>query len=210
MRIRFVLIFALTCSFFAFAEGRNRCLAAHLVAPENQLEINLSYPALQNYQLSNKDGSTASNFDVYIDRNRTGHLQSRQTKDLVRYLKEGSSFKKDWVDRTSFKSENGWTQLTFSHAKQFWGEPRKHLVNGHEFYTFDAQSDWNGEANIYHLDLEFVMCNQIKAYRIRGIGIQNPKWINEDSVEAVLKTGEGASKRLRVEPIASPGCRSQP
>lgn len=164
----------------------------------------LSYPSSQPYQLSNKDGSTASNFNVYIDRNRTGHLQSRQIKDLARYLKEGSSFKKDWVDRTSFKSENGWTQLTLSHAKQFWGEPRKHFVYGHEFYTFDAQSDWNGEANIYHLDLEFVMGNQIKAYRIRGIGIQDPKWINKDSVEDVPKTGEGASKRFRVEPIASP------
>ena len=87
----------------------------------------------------------------------------------------------------------GWTQLSLEGAKKLWGEPRKHVVNDHPFYTFDAHSTWNGEQNLYHLDLAFANDARIMGYRIRGIGIIHPEWVTNPAqawvIEHVEKKG---------------------
>jgi len=83
----------------------------------------------------------------------------------------------DWKRRTSFlKPGVGWVQLSLHDASDLWGQPRKNPG----FYTFDAHNVWNGEPNIYHLDLKFGNDDVISAYRVRGVGIGNAQWITPE------------------------------
>ncbi len=132
-------------------------------------------------------------FEVRIDRNGTGHLQSHCLMSVFHERPE-SEYKLgnlpkqsfdgvfvDWRIRTSFLKENtGWTRLGFTEAKELWGEPRRHFSEVGTYYTFDADSYHGNERNIYHLDLDFED-GALEGYRIRGIAITNPQWISKDS-----------------------------
>ena len=135
-------------------------------------------------------------FDITVDRNHQGHLQSYIDPHRVPKMpKMKDSIILDWTERTSYLVDGkGLTQLSLAGAKTLWGEPRKHVVNEHPFYTFDAHSTWDGEKNIYHLDLGFTKDGLIMGYRVRGIGILNPKWVTNPTqtwvLEHVEKKGE--------------------
>jgi len=129
-------------------------------------------------------------FAISLDQTGQGHLQSFATSDN-KHLPvkiEGSSIILDWRERTSyFIKGKGWTQLTMEGAKDLWGEPKKHVVSDHPFYTFDAHSTWNGEENLYHLDLAFDKDGLIMGYRVRGIGISNPQWVTNPTQTWVIE-----------------------
>jgi hypothetical protein len=135
-------------------------------------------------------------FAISVDQNRQGHLQSYIDPHRVPKMpKMKNSIILDWTERTSYLVDGkGLTQLSLEGAKILWGEPRKHVVNDHPFYTFDAHSTWDGEKNIYHLDLGFTKDGLIMGYRVRGIGILNPQWVTSPTqawvVEHVEKKGE--------------------
>ncbi len=61
--------------------------------------------------------------------------------------------------------------LTIEEATKLWGTPTKSF----NYQTFDLVTT-NGKHSTYHLDVEFT-ATWIAAYRVRGIGITNPKWI---------------------------------
>jgi hypothetical protein len=84
-----------------------------------------------------------------------------------------------WFRKTAVSTvlEDGYIQtsaMPFSEALEFWGKPR-----GHEnaFLSFDAHTDSTGEPEVFHLDLEFNKGLGLTGYRIRGMGISNPKWV---------------------------------
>lgn len=74
-----------------------------------------------------------------------------------------------------------WTRLSSSEAKTLWGKPRNYSMAGSTsvyFETYEVHGSFNGENNIYHLDLRFNKATDRPfEYRVRGIGITNPKFI---------------------------------
>lgn len=126
------------------------------------------------YALSNRTEASApfNTLSVYLDSNGVGYLRSPQVSELYsRTNKEGLLF--------FLKPKGGWTQLSLPDAKVLWGSPREHASKS--FYTFDAESEEDGEKNVYHLDLKFKNHAEVVAYRVRGIGISSPKWVSENT-----------------------------
>lgn len=133
-------------------------------------------------------------FAISVDQTGSGHLQSYAVGPSKHPPAMKGSVILDWKERTSYYKEGkSWTQLTLEGAKELWGQPRKHIVYDHPFYTFDAHSTWNGEENLYHLDLGFDKNGLIMGYRVRGIGIFNPQWVTAPNqpwvIEHVVKKG---------------------
>ena len=129
-------------------------------------------------------------FAITVDRSGQGHLQSYIDPHRVGKMPDRNvdSIILDWTERTSYLIDGkGRTQLSLEGAKTLWGQPRKHVVNDHPFYTFDAHCTWDGEPNIYHLDLGFTKDGQIMAYRVRGIGIFNPQWVTNPTEKWVIE-----------------------
>jgi len=86
----------------------------------------------------------------------------------------------DWWLRPSFlKSDNGWTKITKDEAHKLWGDAKERFASGWHFFTFDVRAAYNGEANTYHVDLQFDPKGGATAYRIRGIGINKAKWVTK-------------------------------
>lgn len=81
----------------------------------------------------------------------------------------------------SYTGPTGITKLSLATATQFFGEPRKHGKDK-VFYTFDAvtlDSLSRMEQQTYHIDMIFGNDGFIEAYRIRGIGVDKPQWIEK-------------------------------
>lgn len=115
----------------------------------------------------------------------TGYLKSRKLS-LVKEERPHSAppavvegnFPDDWFLRKSFlKADDGWEKLTKAEADRMWQERSEHTAH-RRFISYDISSEFNGESNIYHLDLQFGTQVPV-AYRLRGIGITNPKWISK-------------------------------
>lgn len=149
-----------------------------------EIERALGYRFTVN-RLDNKPAPGA--FAICVDSDGIGHLQTYFSSSAR--LSGPVPISKDWQDRISFQrhGETERTKLTMSDAKRFWGEPKRHVIEGAVFYTFDAHSpleqvmdDQVQEDNIYHLDLKFDDKGIIAAYRIRGIGISKPIWISAE------------------------------
>lgn len=106
------------------------------------------------------------------------------------------------VDLNSFQAEEGmpakvsseesnrshvWEYLSKSVCEKNWGKLKKLEVKGAlpvDFVTFDVPSFRIGEKNIYHLDLVFNEKTWLPfIYRVRGIGINNPKFIQAPKEE---------------------------
>jgi hypothetical protein len=51
-----------------------------------------------------------------------------------------------------------------------WGEPRNNM-------TFDLIADSRPEMDVYHLDAKFKN-GFFSSYRLRGIGIRQPEWVD--------------------------------
>lgn len=86
----------------------------------------------------------------------------------------------------SFSSEDSnrscvWKYLSKSVCERNWGKLKKLEVKGAlpvDFVSFDVPSERIGEKNIYHLDLVFNEKTGLPfIYRVRGIGIDNAKFI---------------------------------
>jgi hypothetical protein len=121
-------------------------------------------------------------FQVTADYNGAGHLrgQCAQSSEYKRPLAElpNDPASIDWTERMSFLQPGiGWTMLSLDEAKKLWGDPVERIIFHRKFYTFDAHSKYLGEEDIFYLDLEFDDRKLIKAYRVRGIALSNPKWI---------------------------------
>jgi len=82
-----------------------------------------------------------------------------------------------------------WLKLTLKTCEQIWGEPafktRPILMT-----CFDVHGIGNGEKNLYHLDLRFRDSGYAIKYRIRGIGITNPKWIRHNLDNDTIETSQ--------------------
>lgn len=129
-----------------------------------------------------------SPFGIAIGPNGVGHLQSYLYQSNKVFGSVPISL--DWVERTSFSNPktNKLTQLNLAEAEKYWGKPQKHVISGHEFYSFEVKSvrlkqvmdEVIDEENLYHLDLSFDDKGLISGYRVRGIGISKPEWITAD------------------------------
>lgn len=103
-------------------------------------------------------------------------VKSERPSSVPAKIIEGA-FPSDWWTRPSFlKPDSGWTKITMESAQTLWGASKERYASAYHFYTFDVHSEFNGEANIYHVDLEFDQNRMATAYRIRGIGLNNAKW----------------------------------
>ena len=73
-----------------------------------------------------------------------------------------------------------------SQADRWWPVSVKHNWNGRSFKTYEVFSkpvpyfctELLNERNLYHLDLQFAADSKIAAYRIRGLGISKPRWVD--------------------------------
>lgn len=126
---------------------------------------------------------------VKVNSKGTGHLQANiaQADGFPRAKTQSTLTNQeglftDWMVRTSFLGDKGWTALSLDGAKELWGEPRRHTFDDQNFYTFDSHSFYGGEENIYHIDLRFGHGKLLEAYRVRGIGITNPLWVTKEDV----------------------------
>ena len=91
-----------------------------------------------------------------------------------RLLKNGVP--SDWEHRAANidQLDKAWTELSKSKAEK-WGPP--HHVLAASLGTYDARGSFNGEENLYHLDLIFDKNDMLYLYRVRGIGIREAKWV---------------------------------
>jgi hypothetical protein len=121
----------------------------------------------------------SGSFVVCIDKEGCGHIQGASHSTARIPKKDDGIVIRDWSQRICYEIDGRESQLTIQNARKLWGEPRKHIVDGRTFYTFDADSIWSGERNVYHIDLGFNKDGLAMAYRIRGIGIKYPKWIQD-------------------------------
>lgn len=83
-------------------------------------------------------------------------------------------------DSFNLDKNRAWTKLSKTAAIEIWGKPQEHCSAGATlpwFYTFDAEGSFNSERNLYHIDLRFDAREIVFAYRIRGIGICDAKWV---------------------------------
>ncbi len=81
----------------------------------------------------------------------------------------------------SLSAPEGITKLSLASASKLFGEPRKHGKDS-VFYTFDAitlNSLDHFEQQTYHIDMKFGKDGFIQGYRIRGIGVDKPQWIDK-------------------------------
>jgi len=120
------------------------------------------------YVLSDPKGKPR--FNLYVDSESTGQLHS---------YSPDASLAGAWFKRTAVSTllDDGYTQtspMSFPQALEFWGKPRGH---DKRFLTFDAHTDSAGEPEVFHLDLEFNEGLGLTGYRIRGMCINNPKWV---------------------------------
>ena len=150
---------------------------------ENVLEAALSYGQ---YKAELKTATQKpSPFFMVVDSKGTGHLSAIKinpafnTRDIAKRTEDGLPI--DWNARFSFfKGKQGWKSLTLKDATLLWGTPKRHVLKEYEFCTFDVHSTYVEEENTYHLDLQFGDAESIIKYRIRGIGIFNPRWVEKE------------------------------
>lgn|GEM_PF-3354544 len=80
-----------------------------------------------------------------------------------------------------------WKDLSKTVCEKNWGKLKKLQIKGAlpvDFATFDVPSERIGERNIYHLDIVFNEKTWLPfLYRIRGIGINNAKFIQAPKEE---------------------------
>lgn len=162
-------------------------LTTVLLATSSSRAIGKIYDSLAytngNFPISNKSKNAYpyNSFTVVPDKAGVGHIQSgcMTCREFPRDLKleRIDTILSDWAERIKFLSpEKGWVPLTSEAAREIWGRP---FIHG-KFDTFDVESIWNGETNLYHIDLLYEKSHVVKAYRVRGIGIISPTWVNSN------------------------------
>jgi hypothetical protein len=117
-------------------------------------------------------------FFLAVDESGTGHFADFAASDKLapNGVSESWQLSKKFLD---LEKNKAWTQLSRCRAEELWDKPEGHCLSGATipyFYTFEATGSYNGERNIYHLDLQFGPDGKIFAYRVRGIGIFAPSW----------------------------------
>ncbi|MBA3994465.1 MAG: hypothetical protein C0469_13125, partial [Cyanobacteria bacterium DS2.3.42] len=153
---------------------------------------NLSYRQYQD-DLLNSNHEVPTAFDVRVDEFSIGHIYPSCIISFEYPRKSPPTSEPEgrfnrWNDIMTFlKAGIGWTRLNLEEAEYLWGKPRMYKDEKGEFYTFDAQSKHGDEPNIYHLDFRLDGERKVTAYRIRGIGIVHPQWIDENELVILRK-----------------------
>ncbi|MBX9951599.1 MAG: hypothetical protein K2Y39_20680 [Candidatus Obscuribacterales bacterium] len=140
-----------------------------------------------------QDQQTLSGFNIFVDEFGVGHLYPTfiEAQDYPRIHPKTSEIDgrfSDWKDVMTFlKPGAGWTLLSRDEAIALWGEHRKNKDFDGSFCTFDARSMHADEPNLYHFDLRFDNNGQVIAYRVRGIGIVHPQWVDNNELDNLRK-----------------------
>lgn len=86
-------------------------------------------------------------------------------------------------------AHRSWLKLTLKTCEKLWSEPipktRPILMT-----CFDVAGIGNNEKNLYHLDFRFADSGNALKYRVRGIGISQPKWIRHSLDDDSIKVQE--------------------
>jgi hypothetical protein len=166
----------------------NNLLAAPMPDIEPGAEHIMSGKAGENELLDH--AGEVSFFRIGVDASGIGHLQSRYT--VGRRVLPGI-ISPDWNFRLNTKMPVNYNQPGFlpevlveSQADRWWPVSVKHNWNGRSFKTYEVFSkpvpyfctELLNERNLYHLDLQFAADSKIAAYRIRGLGITKPTWVD--------------------------------
>jgi hypothetical protein len=157
-------------SFFAMSAE------AQSPVPDTDIEGALLYKPL--YASCLVTGPKTLLFFLAVDESGTGRLADFAPSDKL----ASNGVPDTWALSNKFldlEKNKAWTQLSRARAEELWGKPEGHCLAGATvpyFYTFEAIGTYNGERNIYHLDLRFAPDEKVFAYRVRGIGISAPCW----------------------------------
>lgn len=152
----------------------------------------LSYRVFDD-RLLKQDQQTLCGFNIRVDEFGIGHLCSTfvESMDYPRIWPKISEIDGRFSDlndnMTFLKPGVGWTPLSREEAIALWGEPRKNKEDAGNFCTFDARTMHADEPNIYHLDLKFDNNQRVIAYRVRGIGIVHPQWVDNNELANLRK-----------------------
>jgi hypothetical protein len=121
-----------------------------------------------------KNAEKKLGFYLKVDKQGSGRFVDYGTN--VQHLM-ANGVPEDWSARKEpVKSEAVWLTLTKDKAREVWGEPHGTAVRP-GMVVFDASGVYDGENNLYHVDLQFDQADKAFRYRVRGIGITEPKWI---------------------------------
>lgn len=124
---------------------------------------------------------SSASFFVLVGSDGVGHLQSKNpgSNSLRKPLYKETNLMV-WEQRVSFyQPGKGWHKLKLDEAKLLFGQPDKRASGKSVFYTFHVlTAPDTDEQQLYHLDIKFDAGNSITSYRVRGIGMNNPKWIS--------------------------------
>lgn len=151
--------------------------------PENSERYSPGYSYGHEYGLKNeaKDVFPTERFYLQVSRDtKIAHLLLRHKPEAIpsRPLPSDPPTLEDSI--SIFKSSSGWSKLTLDDASKIFGKPRKKINEESIFYTFDvSSSEPYMEKQLYHIDMKFGTGSVATAYRLRGIGIPNPQWIDK-------------------------------
>ena len=129
---------------------------------------------------SSSELPSAAFYVVNID--GVGHLASRNpgSNPIRKQIYNQDKNLLVWEERISFyQPGKGFNKLTLEDAKKLFGKPDKRGDGKSVYYSFHVLTEpTDDEQQLYHVDLKFGIGDSIASYRIRGIGISDPKWIN--------------------------------
>lgn len=132
-------------------------------------------------KLKDKTINLSETISIYIASDGAGRLDIFDSSNYFKHPhnldSNGFSVFADSLRFTEVGHET--KSLSIFDAARFWGEGVKHESREGSYFTFDAVNEQRGESNVYHLDFKPAQEGSIVAYRLRGIGITNPKWIVE-------------------------------
>jgi hypothetical protein len=130
-------------------------------------------------------GHSFSSIIVLIEPDGTGHLQLMSTNATAKQTSSPKVTLLSWDERLGEnKTAVSKSALSFDSLKRLFGTPRPYPAGKlPKFYTFDARTEKSPEEDLYHLDFKFDAHNRIEEYRIRGIGVTNPRWIRNPKLD---------------------------
>ena len=151
---------------------------ANCPLPDPEKEDIIQYPNGYTAALGPSEAKLPFCLKVSID--GTGYLV-----DLNGFqAKQGSSAN---VSSEEYNRSHIWRDLSKTVCEKNWGKLKKLEIEGAlpvDFVTFDVPSVRIGEKNIYHLDVVFNEKTWLPfLYRVRGIGINNAKFIQAPKEE---------------------------
>ncbi len=159
---------------------------------ESVIDISTAHNYLPGYAQYNdvvlenraQDAYPCASFGFVISSDGVGYLKLlRGPSDCSAPSKYPRNQIPKWLENVSFsKSGKSPSKLNLTEAKKIWGTPVKQ-GKAVDCYTFEVHGSVDGEKQIYHIDVKFDERAEIHSYRIRGIGVFNPKFVSETGLE---------------------------